>query len=151
VKRWACYPRPNNVAVARTMCHAGTKSFIRAPVGTDPDTAAATLLSRNRNRSDGSCQRNRNRTDGRKFSKNRNMSDGRKLSIPTTSSTLAAKRGAPSTNLLAGLDAPLACAPSLGKLHRLATREERGTQDWRPRVHQAGQQGAVRPMDDSNT
>ena len=79
------------------------------------------------------------------------MSDGRKLSIPTTSSTLAAKRGAPSTNLLAGLDAPLACAPSLGKLHRLATREERGTQDWRPRVHQAGQQGAVRPMDDSNT
>jgi len=42
----------------------------------------------------------------------RSRSDGRKLSTPSTSRTLAAKRGEPSTNLLAGLDAPLACAPS---------------------------------------
>ena len=38
--------------------------------------------------------------------------DGRKVSTPSTSRTLAAKRGEQSTNLLAGLDAPLACAPS---------------------------------------
>ena len=38
-------------------------------------------------------------------------SDGRKLLIPSTSRTLAARLGKPSTNLLASLDAPLACAP----------------------------------------
>ena len=43
----------------------------------------------------------------------RNRSDWRKLSIQSTSRTRAARRGAPSINLLAGLDAPLACAPSL--------------------------------------
>ena len=58
------------------------------------------------------------------------------------------QRGEPSTDLLAGLEAPLACAP---KFHRLATREERGTQERRPRVHQVRQQAAVRPMEDSNT
>ena len=45
----------------------------------------------------------------------------------------------------------LSPVPRLGKLHRLATREERGTQDRGPQVHQACQQGAVRPMEDSNT
>jgi len=40
------------------------------------------------------------------------MSDGRKLSTPSTSRTLPARRGAPSTNSLAGLDAPFACARS---------------------------------------
>ena len=39
----------------------------------------------------------------------------------------------------------------LGKLHRLATREERGTQDQGSPINQAHQQGAVRPMEDSNT
>ena len=77
-------------------------------------------------------------------------SDGRKLSIPLTSRTPAARRGEQSTNLLAGLDAPLACA-RLGKFYRLAVREERGTQDRGPRVHQARQQTAVRPMEDSKT
>jgi len=43
---------------------------------------------------------------------NRSRSDGRKLSTPTTSRTPAARRGEKSTNLLAGLDAPLACALS---------------------------------------
>jgi len=42
----------------------------------------------------------------------RNRSNGRKLSIPSTSRTLAARRGEQSTNLLAGLDASFACAPS---------------------------------------
>ena len=42
----------------------------------------------------------------------RSRSDGRKLSTPSTSRTPAARRGEPSTNLLAGLDAPPACAPS---------------------------------------
>jgi len=45
----------------------------------------------------------------------------------------------------------LSPVPRLGKLHRLATREERGTQAWRPRVHQVREQAAVRPMEDSNT
>ena len=40
------------------------------------------------------------------------MSIGRKLSIPSTFRTLAARRGEPSTNLLAGLDDPFASAPS---------------------------------------
>jgi len=39
----------------------------------------------------------------------------------------------------------------LGKLHRLATCEERGTQDRGSQVQQAGQQGAVRPMEEPNT
>ena len=42
----------------------------------------------------------------------RSRGDGWKLSIPSTSRTLAKKHGEPSTNLLAGLDAPLACALS---------------------------------------
>ena len=42
----------------------------------------------------------------------RSRSDGRKLSTPSTSRTLAARPGEQWNNLLAGLDAPLACAPS---------------------------------------
>jgi len=42
----------------------------------------------------------------------RSRIDGRKLSTPSTSRTPAARRGEPSTNLLAGLDAPHTCAPS---------------------------------------
>ena len=45
----------------------------------------------------------------------------------------------------------LSPVPRLGKFHHITTREERGTQDRRPRVHQARQQTAVRPMEDSNT
>jgi len=36
---------------------------------------------------------------------------GKKLAIPSTSCTAAARCGAPSKNLLAGLQAPLVCAP----------------------------------------
>ena len=42
----------------------------------------------------------------------RNRSDGRQPLITSTSRTLAARRGEPSTNLLAGMDASLARAPS---------------------------------------
>jgi len=42
----------------------------------------------------------------------RSRSDGRKLTIPSNSRTLAARSGEPPTNLLAGLDASLAHAPS---------------------------------------
>jgi len=42
----------------------------------------------------------------------RSRSNRKKLLIPSTSRTLAARCGAPSTNLLEGLDAPLACAPA---------------------------------------
>ena len=45
----------------------------------------------------------------------------------------------------------LSPVPRLTKLHRLATREEWGTQDWGSHVHQASQQRAVRPMEDRNT
>ena len=45
----------------------------------------------------------------------------------------------------------LSLAPRLDKLHYLTTCEERGTQDWGPRVVQDYQQEAVRPMEDSNT
>jgi len=45
----------------------------------------------------------------------------------------------------------LSPVPRVGKFYRLSTREERGTQDRRPRVRQARQQAAVRPMEDSNT
>jgi len=41
--------------------------------------------------------------------------------------------------------------PRLGKFHRLAIGEERSTQVKQLRAHQARQQGAVRPMEDSNT
>jgi len=37
----------------------------------------------------------------------------------------------------------LSPVPHLGKFHRHATREEQGTQDRRPLVHQARQQTAV--------
>ena len=45
----------------------------------------------------------------------------------------------------------LSPVPGLGKFRRLATCEERGTQGQRPRVHQARQQTAVRPMEEPNT
>ena len=45
----------------------------------------------------------------------------------------------------------LSPVPRLNKFHCLATREELGTQDWWLRVHQACQQTAVWPMEDSNT
>jgi len=39
----------------------------------------------------------------------------------------------------------------LSKLHHLTTHEEREKQDRQPRVHQAHQQAAVRPMEGPNT
>jgi len=80
---------------------------------------------------------------------NKSRSDGRKLSILLTSRTPATRRGAPPTNSLAGLDAPLACAPSR-QTSWFATREERGTEDRGLRVHKA-HQGAVRYMEGHNT
>jgi len=67
------------------------RSFTRAPVGTDCDRAASSLLSR-------LGQKKQERLE--------------EATIPSTSRTLAARRREPSKNLLAGLDAPFACAPS---------------------------------------
>jgi len=39
--------------------------------------------------------------------------------------------------------------PRPGKQHRLVIREERGTQDWGPQVHQVRQQAALRLVEDS--
>ena len=78
-------------------CESLHRSFLRAPARTNFDRAALSqqyFLGSNR----------------------RSRSDGKKLSIPSTSRTPATRRGAPSINLLSGLDAPLTCAPSLQSL-----------------------------------
>ena len=88
-----CIPhgcRKNYVPSWDKECETLCRSLIWAPMRTDSDRSASSFFSENR----------------------RNRSDGEKLSIPLTSRTLIAKRGVPSTNLLAGLDAPLACALS---------------------------------------
>ena len=72
-------------------CETLYRSFIWEQVGTDSDRAALSQLSR---------------------LEQGNRSDGRTLSIPPTSCTPAAMRGDPSTNALAGLNAPFASALS---------------------------------------
>ena len=92
------YGHVSHVAVGRTMCHSGKKSARRsiAPLSEPqwglPLTEPPRPYSLDYNR--------------------RSRSDGRKLSTPSTSRTPAARRGEQSANLLAALDAPLACAPS---------------------------------------
>ena len=88
----------SDVAAGRTMCHAGTKSArssiapLSEPQWGLPLTEPPSPYSHDYNR--------------------RSRSDGRKLSTQSTFRTLAERRGEPSTNLLAGQDAPPACAPS---------------------------------------
>jgi len=96
----AYYLRPNNashVAVGRTMCHAETECETSIASSSEP-WWGLTLIEPPRLYHLGSGRRS--------------SSDGRKLSIPLTSCTLATRRGAPSTNLLACLDAPFTSAPS---------------------------------------
>ena len=97
----AYFLRQHNVSrmgVGSTMCHAETKTVrpsiapLSEPQWRMPLTKPSCPYSLNYNK--------------------KSMCDGRKLSTPTTSRTPAASLGAPSTNLLAGLDASLACAPS---------------------------------------
>ena len=98
------------------------RSFLRAPVGIDSDRAASSLLPR-------FDQRRQERWDN--------------LSIPSTSRTSAAWRGAPWINLLVCLGTPLACAPyqqTPSSHNSWRTRHKNGG----PRVHQAHQQGGVR-------
>jgi len=89
-----CIPRcrrKNYVPCWDKECETLYRSFIRAPVGLlliEPPRPSS--LDYNR----------------------KSRSDGRKLLTPSTSRTLAARCGEQSTNLLAGLDASLACAPS---------------------------------------
>jgi len=95
------FPRPNNVshvAAGRTMCHAGIKSARPSVVLSPEPQWVLTLIEPLR-----PYYLDLNR---------RSRSDNRRLSIPSTSRTLAARRGEPSTKLLAGLDSPLARAPS---------------------------------------
>jgi len=88
----------SHVAARRTMCHAGTKSArpsiapLSEPQWGLPLTGPPRPYSLDYNR--------------------RGRNDWRKLPTPSTSRTPATKLGVPSANLLAGLDAPLACAPS---------------------------------------
>ena len=92
---------PNNVshvADGRTMCHARTNSARPSIAPSSEPQWGLTLIEPLRPYYLDSGRRSR--------------SDGRKLLILSTSRTLAVRRGEPSTNLLAGLDAPLTCAPS---------------------------------------
>ena len=73
------------------LCEALYRSFIRAPVGTDSDRAASSLLS---------------------WLHQKKQDRWGKLPTPSTFHTLAARRREQPTNLLACLDAPLTCAPS---------------------------------------
>ena len=98
----AYHLQPNNVshaAVERTMCHAGIESASFTP-STEPqwELTLTELL-----------------PPYRLGSGRRSRSDWRKLKIPSTSCALAARGREPSTNLLAGLDAPFASA-RLGKM-----------------------------------
>jgi len=88
----------SHVAVGRTMCHAGTKS---ARPSIAPLSAPQWGLTLTEPPRPYSLDYNR-----------RNRTDGRKLSTPSSSRTPSAKHGEQSTNSLAGLDAPLPCAPS---------------------------------------
>ena len=84
--------------VGRTMCHAGTKSA-RPSIAPSSEPQWGLTLTEPLRPYYLDCNR-------------RSRIDGRKLLIPSASRTLAARCGEQSTNLLAGLDAPLACAPS---------------------------------------
>ena len=113
----------SHVVITRTMCHAGTKSVRPFIAPSSEPHCVLTLIelfypffhSSNRG----------------------SRIDGTKLSIPSTSRTPAARCGPPSINLLAGLDAPLAYAPlpHVCKLYCLATHENGGTQEWKPRTN----------------
>ena len=99
----AYYLGPNNVglshvAIGRSMCHTGTKSA-RPSIALSPKPQWGPTLIELLCPYYLGCSR-------------RSRSNRRKLLIPSTSHTLATRCGEPSTNLLAGLDAPLTCAPS---------------------------------------
>jgi len=95
----AYFLRLNNVshvAVRRTTCHAGTKS-VKSHIAPSSKPQWGLPLTE----------------PYRPYSLDNNRrSDVRKLSTPSTSCTLATRSGVQSTNLLAGLGAPLTCAPS---------------------------------------
>jgi len=98
---WEHAPRLNNVlyvAVARTTCQVETKRARPFIVPSSEPQQGLTLIEPLRPYFP--CGKRRNRRSRRN------------LSIPSTSRTTAAMRGTPSMNLLAGLDAPIACAPS---------------------------------------
>jgi len=78
-------------------CETLYRSFIRAPVGSDSDRASSFLLSRLEQKKQERWEEAANSIDF----------------IPSNfHRTIPARHGAPSINLLASLDAPLACAPS---------------------------------------
>ena len=97
----AYFLRLNNVshvAAGRTMCHARIKSA-RPSIAPLSEPHWGLLLTEPP------------RSYSLDYNK-RSRGGGRKLSTPSTSRTPAARGGEQSTNLLAGLDAPLNCAPS---------------------------------------
>ena len=68
----------------------------------------------------------------RPYSLDYNRSGGRKQSTPSTSRTPVTKHGEQSTNILAGLDAPPACAPANSITSQLMKNRAHKTSDCEP-------------------
>jgi len=97
----AYYSQPNNISHVpawRTMCHAGTKSARPSIAPLSEPQRGLTLMAPPHHYY--------------LYLNRRSRSDERKLVIPSISRTLVVRRGEVSTNILAGFDATLACAPS---------------------------------------
>ena len=121
--------RKNYVPCLAKECESFYRSFIRAPVGTASDRATSSLLSRLQQKKQERWEEAVNSIDFSHSPQDVEHNQQTYWQVQTF----------------------LPPVPRLGKFHRLATRGERGTQDWRPRVHQAYQQTAVRPKEESNT
>jgi len=110
-------------------CETLYRSFIRAPVGIASDRAASSLLSQLQQKKQERWEEAVNSIDFSHSSRK----------AWRTINKLTGRSGRSSR-----------MCPVSSKFHRLAIGEEWGTQDYRPRAHQARQQGAVRSMEDSN-
>jgi len=112
--RTMCRWKKNYVADGRTMCHTGTDSARPSITPSSEPQWGLTLIELLRPYYLGYNRRSR--------------SDGKKLSIPSTSRTLAARRGAPSTNLLTSHLCPVSANSIASQLmkngaHRTGGRE----------------------------
>ena len=125
-----CGRRKNYVPCWDKECETLYRSFTRAPVGTASDSTASSLPSRLGQKKHDQLEEAVNSIDFSHYSRK-------------TWKTINKLTGRSGCSFYQ--------CPISAKLHRLATREERGTHDRGLQVYQAGQQGAVRPMEDPNT
>jgi len=120
----SCGRRKNYVPCWDKECETVYRSFTRALVGTDSDRATSSLLSQVGQKTHEHWEETVNSID---FSHS-------SCKAWWTINKLTSRSGR-----------------SFRQCPILANREERSTQDQRSQVHQAGQQGAVQPMENSNT